>query len=237
MSADPVFLISEGAGGTGSQTFLLSGSTSTGSLGVLGKLVKVVCAVLVVAAANHPTGGGYSADAASSAQASGAPALVDPRTRETLIRAAGLNPAGHARRAIAAEILLVSQAFSLTMKQVSVALDVSRLAVYRWVAGTAVPRDKHRARLTILSRLAARFRQSGGWSVGLALHTPIDGGATLMELLCKDPLPEGQINLVLSSLANASARLQRAPSLEDELVRLGMLAKQTGGSQQNKQGA
>ena len=215
-------LLSDSTGSISADLF--TAPTATGGLPNIPAGVRSMVATgfLALAAVSQTTGASALAPVSPEAEAT---SISAPWVRARANALAQV-PANPVRAAEVEELLvLLRRRFSLTLQQLAEIVGVTRPVLYRWQEGAAVPRSRNQERVARLVALAQHFESEGGAAVGIALHAPESGKASLFQLLSRSKLPEREIRESLSSLAAKQRRLARPRSLSEALDRLGV----TGG--------
>ena len=119
---------------------------------------------------------------------------------------AGVIPAamaGGVDLSVAARIEYVRRHLSLSMTHLAVIMGVTRTTLYAWQDGPSSPRPRSLRRLGALAEVARRWAGRSPEPVGAWLMTPLNGGATLLDLLSTARWDRVAIDAAVDALATA----------------------------------
>lgn len=105
----------------------------------------------------------------------------------------------------------IRAAFSLNVTELAEVLRVERPTVYSWLREDVTLRPANRERLVSLWRLAERWTQAAGGSLGELKHSPVTDGYTVLDLLRADPLRRHPLGEHLDRLARLRRGQAQAP--------------------------
>lgn len=88
--------------------------------------------------------------------------------------------------------------------------DVSRQAIYKWLAGTSMPEDDKFDRIVQLSRIADAFQSSGVSRAGTLLKMKTFGGRSLMELIASREVKDEHVAALIAEAKAMERSYQRS---------------------------
>ena len=103
-------------------------------------------------------------------------------------------------RAVQTPAELVAQirtAFSLNISELARVFGVERPTVYAWIAGDATPVVANWNRLREVAGFAAVWLASNNAPIGDRVRRPVASGTSMIELLCQQPIPRGELMTML----------------------------------------
>ena len=133
-------------------------------------------------------------------------------TKAALLNASshgGSTPTGAASMRVR-RLASIQSALGMPITDLARVLCVSRQALYKWLDASNELRlqEASRARLTLIERIAAQWRERSQATLSTVVHEPLEGGDTLFAILSGDEIDEIRVTQALDSLVRV---LQNKP--------------------------
>lgn len=101
-------------------------------------------------------------------------------------------------RTTAEHIENIRDYLNISISELSAFFEVSRQAIYKWLAGGTVPEQKTQNQITLLSRIADQFREANISRAGTLLKMKAFEGRSLMDLIVSGEYTNEHVRVLIN---------------------------------------